>query len=79
MRKTIVARKPFASPGGLWDRFGQHRVVVEVDGKRAVARQRALPQLESLHATHRRFEQVAAPEYFGLKRGKWCEPGPSFS
>lgn len=74
-----MARKPFDSPGGLWDRFGQHWVVVDIDGTRAVARQRALPQLESDPAPHRRFEQIAAPGYFGRKRGKWCEPGPPFS
>jgi len=67
-QNDLVARKPFDSPGGLWDRFGQHWVVVDVDGTRAVARQRALPQLESLPAPHRRFEQVAAPGYFGHKR-----------
>ena len=44
-QKDLVARKPFDSPGGLWDRFGQHWVVMDVDGTRAVARQRALPQL----------------------------------
>lgn len=33
---------------GLWDRLGQHCVVVDVDGTRQAARQRALPQLESL-------------------------------
>jgi FPC/CPF motif-containing protein YcgG len=65
-----VARKPFDSPGGLWDRFGQHWVVVDVDGTRAVARGRALPQLESDPAPHRRFEQIAAPGYFGRKRGE---------
>src|SRR6266568_4011005 len=42
-QNDLVARKPFDSPGGLWDRFGQHWVVVDVDGTRAVARQRALP------------------------------------
>lgn len=70
VQKDLVARKPFDSPGGLWDRFGQHWVVMDVDGTRAVARQRALPQLESLPAPHRRFEQVAAPGYLGRKRGE---------
>ncbi len=66
----LVARKPFASPGGLWDRLGQHWVVVDVDGTKQVARQRALPQLESLPVARRRFDQVAAPGYFGRKRGE---------
>jgi len=69
-QKDLVARKSFASPGGLWDRLGQHWVVVDVDGTRATARQRALPQLESLPVAHRRFDQVAAPGYFGRKRGE---------
>ena len=69
-QKDLVARKPFASPGGLWDRLGQHWVVVDVDGTKAVARQRALPQLESLPVPHRRFAQVAAPGYVGRKRGE---------
>jgi len=61
---------PFPSPGGLWDRGGQHYVVVDVDGTRAVARQRALPQLPSLPAPHRRFNLVAAPGSKGRKRGE---------
>src|SRR5438105_4898250 len=40
-QKDLVARKPFDSAGGLWDRLDQHWVVVDVDGTRAVARQRA--------------------------------------
>ncbi len=47
-QEDLVARKAFTSPGGLWDRLGQHWVVVDVDGTRQAARQRALPQLESL-------------------------------
>ena len=55
---------------GLWDRLGQHWMVVDVDGTRQAARQRALPQLESLPHPHRRFDQVAAPGYVGRKRGE---------
>jgi hypothetical protein len=69
-QEDLVARKAFASPGGLWDRLGQQWVVVDVDGTRQAARQRALPQLESLPDPHRRFEQVAAPGYVGRKRGE---------
>ncbi len=61
---------PFSSPGGLWDRFGQQYIVVDVDGTRAVARQRALPHLSSLPSPHRRFDLVAAPGYKGRKRGE---------
>ncbi len=41
-------------PGGLWDRQGQHWLVVDVDGTRQAARQRALPELAELPAAHRR-------------------------
>src|SRR5947199_4525102 len=61
---------PFPSPGGLWDRFNQPYVVVDVDGTKQAARQRALPQLPSLPAPHRRFDLVAAPGYKGRKRGE---------
>ncbi len=69
-QKDLVARKPFASTGGLWDRSGQPWVVVDVDGTKQAARQRALPQVESLPAPHRRFDQVCAPSYLGRKRGE---------
>ncbi len=69
-QKDLVARKPFASPGGLWDRFGQQWIVVDVDGTKQAARQRALPQLESLPGPHRRFDRVCAPSYLGRKRGE---------
>ena len=61
---------PFSSPGGLWDRCGQQYVVVDVDGTRQAARQRALPQLKALPPPHRRFDQIAAPGYMGRKRGE---------
>src|SRR5260370_4501888 len=69
-QKDLVARKPFASAGGLWDRFGQQWVVVDVDGTKQAARKLALPQLESLPNPHRRFDQVCAPSYLGRKRGE---------
>jgi hypothetical protein len=69
-QKDLVASKPFASPGGLWDRFGQQWVMVDGDGTKQAARQRALPQLESLPEPHRRFDQVCAPSYLGRKRGE---------
>jgi hypothetical protein len=69
-QEDLVARKAFTSPGGLWDRVGRQLVVVDVDGTRQAARQRALPRLESLPEPHRRFDQVAAPGYGGRKRGE---------
>jgi hypothetical protein len=66
----LLARKSFASPGGLFDRTGKQWMVVDVDGTRQAARQRALPQMESLPAPHRRFDQVCAPGYQGRKRGE---------
>jgi len=68
--EDLLARKPFASPGGLFDRTGEPWLVVDVDGTRQAARQRALPQIESLPASHRRFEAVCAPGYQGRKRGE---------
>src|ERR1700686_714982 len=69
-QEDLVARTSFATVGGLWDRFNQQYVVVDVDGTRQAARQRALPHLPSLPAPHRRFAQVAAPGYKGRKRGE---------
>src|SRR5205823_13508845 len=42
--KDLLARKPFPSLGGLFDRTGGQWVVIDVDGTRQTARQRALPQ-----------------------------------
>jgi hypothetical protein len=69
-QKDLLARTPFPSPGGLFDRTGAQRLVVDVDGTRQAARQRALPQTEALPAPHRRFNQVCAPGYQGRKRGE---------
>ena len=69
-QEDLLARTPFASPGGLFDRTGGQWTVMDVDGTRCVARQRALPQVESLPAPHRRFDQVCAPGYQGRKRGE---------
>jgi hypothetical protein len=57
-------------PGGLWDRLGQHWLVMDIDGTKQAARQRALPQTPELPAPHRRFDQVCAPGYLGRKRGE---------
>jgi hypothetical protein len=69
-QRDLCARSPFSSPGGLSDRRGAQWLVVDVDGTRQAARQRALPQTEDLPAPHRRFEQVCAPGYQGRKRGE---------
>jgi len=55
---------------GLWDRCGKPWHVFDVDGTRAVARQRALPHSPDLPAPRRRLEQVCAPGYRGHKRGE---------
>jgi hypothetical protein len=57
-------------PGGFWDRQGHHWLVVDVDGTKQAARQRALPSLADLPPPHRRFDQVCAPAYLGRKRGE---------
>ena len=69
-QEDLLKRKPFDSPGGLWDRCGQQYLVIDVDGTRQAARQRALPQKEELPAPHRRFDRVCAPGYTGRKRGE---------
>ncbi len=69
-QKDLFARKPFPSPGGLFDRTEKQWLVVDVDGTRATARQRALPQTDVLPAAHRRFDLVCAPGYQGRKRGE---------
>ena len=69
-QEDLLARNPFASPGGLVNRMGKQWMAVDVDGTRQAARQRALPQTESLPTPHRRFEAVCAPGYLGRKRGE---------
>jgi len=64
--KDLFARKPF----GLLDRLGAQWFVIDVDGTRATARQRVLPQTDALPPPHRRFDQVCAPGYQGRKRGE---------
>jgi hypothetical protein len=69
-QEDLVARKPFASPGGMVDRTEQQWWVVDVDGTRATARQRALPQTELLPAPHRRARSGLRTGYQGRKRGE---------
>lgn len=68
--KDLLARTPFSSAGEMCDRTGQSWLVIDVDGTRATARQRALPHGEPLPAAHRRFDDVCAPGYTGRKRGE---------
>ena len=68
--KDLLARTPLPSPGELCDRTGASWLVMDVDGTRATARQRALPHGETLPAPHRRFDAVCAPGYTGRKRGE---------
>jgi hypothetical protein len=69
-QKDLLTRKPFPSLGGLFDRTGGQWMVIDVDGTRQAARQRALPQTDALPAPHRRFDEVCAPGYHGRKRGE---------
>ncbi len=69
-QEDLLARNPFASTGGLFDRTGGQWTVADVDGTRQTARQRALPQAESLPAPYRRLDRVCAPGYQGRKRGE---------
>src|SRR5436305_1896728 len=70
-QEDLVARsQPGTSAGGVWDRQGEHWLVIDVDGTRQTARQRALPHLPTLPDPHRRMDAVCAPGYRGRKRGE---------
>ncbi len=69
-QQDLLARQPFADPGGITDRCGQDWLVADADGTRKVARQRVLPQTESLPAPPRRFDRVCAKGHQGRKRGE---------
>src|SRR5258706_16480181 len=56
--------------GGLLDRAGNAWVVIDIDGTREAARQRALPQAEALPPPFRRLDDVCATGYRGRKRGE---------
>jgi len=69
--EDLLARSPFgAPPGGLWDRLGERWLLIDVDGTKQAARQRALPATEDLPPAHRRFDRVCAPGHLGRKRGE---------
>jgi hypothetical protein len=56
--------------GGLVDREGAAWMVIDIDGTREAARQRALPQTEALPPVFRRLDEICAPGYTGRKRGE---------
>ena len=69
--EDVLARSPFGTPpGGLWDRLGNQWMIIDVDGTRQAARQRALPATPELPPAHRRFDLVCAPGHLGRKRGE---------
>ncbi|HLZ59090.1 MAG TPA: hypothetical protein VKR06_19270 [Ktedonosporobacter sp.] len=61
---------PDKQTGGLVDRKGDTWTVFDIDGTREAARQRALPQGETLPQAFRRLDDVCAPGYTGRKRGE---------
>ena len=56
--------------GGLVDRAGNTWVVIDIDGTREAARQRALPKGDDLPPAFRRLDDVCAPGYTGRKPGE---------
>jgi len=69
--EDLLARSPFGTPpGGLWDRLGEQWLLIDVDGTKQAARQRALPATPDLPPAHRRFDRVCAPGHLGRKRGE---------
>src|SRR5215472_17312699 len=61
---------PEQQMGDVTDRAGHGWVVFDIDGTRAAARQRALPQTDALPPPVRRLDAVCAPGYTGRKRGQ---------
>lgn len=68
--QDLITRKPFDSPGGLWDREGSHWIFIDIDGTKQTARQRPLIEGPDYPAPHRRMRPVCAKGYFGRKRGE---------
>jgi hypothetical protein len=56
--------------GGLVDREGVKRVIIDIDGTREAARQRALPKTKELPVPQRRLDELCAKGYTGRKRGE---------
>ncbi len=61
---------PDKQTGEVVDRIGRNWMVIDLDGTREAARQRALPQTDDLPLPSRRLADVCAPGYRGRKRGE---------
>jgi len=61
---------PDKQTGSLVDRARNTWVVIDIDGTREAARQRALPQTDDLPPPFRRLDDACAPGYRGRKRGE---------
>lgn len=70
LQDTLAHPGPAKGVGGLWDRQGKRWMVFDLDGTRAAARQRAVPQTPDLPPAQRRLHPVCAPGYTGRKRGE---------
>jgi hypothetical protein len=70
LQDALARLGPEADVGGLWDRQGNRWSVLDLDGTRQAARQRALPQGPDLPPPQRRLSEVCAPGSMGRKRGE---------
>src|SRR5260370_19899126 len=68
LHDALARLGPEADVGGLWDRLGTRWIVLDLDGTRQAARQRALAQGPDLPPPHRRLSAVCAPGDTGRKR-----------
>jgi hypothetical protein len=74
--EDLLAHSPFGTtPGGLWDRLDGQWLLIDVDGTKQAARQRALPATPDLHPAHRRFIECVLQDTWGASVGKWSEHG----
>jgi hypothetical protein len=78
-QEDLLARNPFASHGGVFDRTSEPWLVIDVDGTRQAVRQRALPQLESLPAPIAVSIRCARQAIRGASEEKSCAPAQSCS
>ena len=78
-QEDLVARTPFASVGGLWDRCAEPYVVVDVDGTRQAApanvRSPSSPRFPHPIGVSPRLRLRVTK---GAREGKSCEPVPRF-
>jgi hypothetical protein len=79
-QEDLLARSPFGTPpGGLWDRLGGQWLLMDVDGTKQAADQRALPATPDLPPAFRRLDDVCAAGYTGRKRGQVVRSRPTVS